>query len=365
MIPLSKPCIGIDELDAIQDVMCTGCLAGTCEEVTKFEEEFARYVGAKYAVATSSCTTALHLACLVMNLSWKSRVIVPAFTFPATAFAPMYTGARVDLVDVDPETYNINMDTALSGPHDVVIPVHAFGNPADLDAVHDHCADTGAQIIEDAACCPPAKYHGHHAGTIGIIGCYSFYAIKSMCTGEGGMLVTDDEDLAARARSLCDFGKTTLDNLPIFTNLGYNYRLSAIQAAMGRVQLKKLNMMHESRKVIADFYTKNFKELSTEVKPQTVEGPGCEPSYQRYVVTLSEDIDRDAVIRMMKDKCIQTAIGTFDLSSQPVFFHQPEKPVSKFLGKQTLSLPLYADMTIKDAEKVINTLLSNLVYCEK
>ena len=139
-IPLSKPCIDPlprnyftstlgRELSAISDVLESGCCAGTCEEVHMFEEEFAEFVGSKYAVATSSCTTALHLACLALGLSWKSRVLVPGFTFPATAFAPMYCGARVDLVDVDTHTYNMDLSNYKPGVVEAVIPVHAFGNP--------------------------------------------------------------------------------------------------------------------------------------------------------------------------------------------------------------------------------------------
>jgi len=362
-IPLGKPYVGSDELEAIKNVMESGCAAGTCPEVRKFEDEFAEFIGSKYAVATSSCTTALHLACLAIGLSSKSTAVVPSFTFPATGFAPKFVGAEVDVVDVQPDTFNIDPECLPGYLPDVIIPVHCVGNPADMDAIMDYADDTGAAVIEDAACAIPAYYKGKPAGTIGTVGCYSFYAIKNLCTGEGGMLVTDNEEIAEKARSLCDFGKTTSKPLPKFTQLGYNYRLSAIQAAVGRVQLKKLTDMHERRTEIAKKYDSYIhSELGNLIKTQVVRDL-CVSAYQRYTIVLNPETNRDKVIMDMDKLGIQCAIGTYDLASQPYFeknmaYHRNNQ-VSKLLFEQSISLPTFPGLT----QEEINTVCEALRIC--
>jgi len=354
MINLSKPYIGSEELEAIKRVMETGCCAGTCPEVKVFERLFASFVGSKYAVATSSCTTALHLACLALGINERSNAIVPAYTFPATAFAPLYCGAKVQIADVEPNTFNIDV-AGLSdlAPADVVMPVHCFGNPADMAAVKDYAEDNDAKIIEDAACAIPAYHHGKHAGTIGDVGCYSFYAIKNLCTGEGGMLVTDNEEIAEKARSLCDFGKTTSKPLPKFTQLGYNYRLSSIQAAMGIEQLKKLPWMHSRRVEIAKRYDEFISsELSNYAYSQVVPDR-CTSAYQRYAIVLNPKINRDKVMEQMAKKGIQTAIGTYDISTQPYFSSSnKECAVSRILFEQSISLPMYPELSEEKVDTV-------------
>jgi len=354
-ISLSKPFLDMRETYAIEDVMESGCCAGTCEEVRIFEKEFAEFVGSKYAVATSSCTTALHLACLALDVNSKSKVVVPSYTFPATAFAPMYCGCNPAIVDVDPETYNIDTHI-IPRNSDVIIPVHAFGNPACMGHIMDIAEEYDVKVIEDAACALPAYTNGKHAGTIADVGCYSFYAIKNLCTGEGGMLVTDNEEIAEKARSLCDFGKTTSKPLPSFTQLGYNYRLSGIQAAMGRIQLKKLPQMHKMRMGIANQYNKFIdSELSELVQYQEVFERDVS-AYQRYAIVLGLSICRDSVMQQLAEKGIQTAIGTYDLTSQPVFNSQHINPNSALLFHQSLSLPMYPGLTGKEVTRVCEAL---------
>lgn len=352
-VPLGKPDLGEEELEAIKKVMIDGCAAGTCPEVHKFEKEFASFVGSKYAVATSSCTTALHLACLAIGTNEDYTAVIPSFTFPATGFAPRYSGAKVDIIDVEKDTFNMNPELLPKKDPDIIIPVHALGNPVDMSAIMDYADSTGAMVIEDSACGLPAYHKGKHTGTIGDIGCYSFYAIKNLCTGEGGMLVTDNEMLAEKARSLSDFGKTTSKPLPQFTKLGYNYRLSAIQAAMGRVQLRKLPEMHEKRLAVANLYTKFINsELNDLVKPQKINDNNIS-AYQRYTVVLDKIVNRDRVIEEMSKLGVQTAVGTYDLSSQPYFNEFKDKnPVSRMLFNQTISLPTFPGLTFQEIDYV-------------
>uniref|UniRef100_A0A6H1ZJQ9 Putative DegT/DnrJ/EryC1/StrS aminotransferase family protein n=1 Tax=viral metagenome TaxID=1070528 RepID=A0A6H1ZJQ9_9ZZZZ len=369
MINLSKPYLGSEELEAVKKIMDSGCCAGTCPEVHRFEEKFAHFVGSRYAVATSSCTTALHLACLALGVNNKSNIIVPAYTFPATAFAPLYCGADIQIADVEPDTFNIDVEclsdvAGLSdlGTVDVIIPVHCFGNPADMDAVKDYAEDNDAKIIEDAACALPAYHHGKHAGTIGDVGCYSFYCIKNLCTGEGGMLVTDNEEIAEKARSLCDFGKTTSKPLPRFTQLGYNYRLSSIQAAMGIEQLKKLPWMHSRRLEIAKRYDEFISsELSNYAYSQVVPDR-CTSAYQRYAIVLNPRINRDKVMEDMAAHKVQCAIGTYDISTQPYFSSShKECAVSRTLFEQSISLPMYPELS----EEEVDTVCAALKECVK
>ncbi|MDD5614953.1 MAG: DegT/DnrJ/EryC1/StrS aminotransferase family protein [Candidatus Methanoperedens sp.] len=356
-IPLSKPSIGQEELDAIKNVCESGCLAGTCEETKLFEKEFAAFVGAKYAVATSNCTTALHLACLALGVGKKSKVVVPAYTFPATANAPMYCGASPEIVDVHPDTWNLDVSKIRTRKPDVLMPVHCFGNPADMVEIYDYSVEREAYIIEDAACAMPAYIHNKHAGTFGTVGCYSFYAIKNLCTGEGGMLVTDEEEIAELAHSLCDFGKTTSKPLPRFTRLGYNYRLSSLQAAMGRVQLRKMPELHKKRLAIAALYDKFVEsELSGKVSSQRVL-PGHVSAYQRYALRLGFEYDRDTVLSELAKRGIGCTIGTFDLSSQPLYLNNCNGiSVSKEVFYQSISLPMYPDLSIDDAQRVMDAL---------
>jgi len=358
-IPLGKPSIGIGELNRIEKVIRSGCCAGTCEEVKTFEDNFAKYIGSKYAIATSSCTTALHVACRVLELNERSHVTVPTHTFPATANAPMYEGVDVDITDVNPNTYNLDIKKTHLSSRSTIIPVHSFGNPCDMPEIMDYAEDWNLKIIEDSACGVASTIDGKHTGTFGDMGCYSFYGIKELCTGEGGMLVTDNEKYAELARSLVDFGKTTGESLPKFDRLGYNYRLSAIQAAMGNVQLEKMPQMHKKRTRIANIYNKRIEEefLPGVIAIQKVL-PNAVHSYQRYAMILNKGIDRDKVIKCMAQEGVQTTIGTFDLSSIPMFGVPPSaNPNGRHLFKQSLSLPMYPDLTVYEANQVIDSLV--------
>jgi len=359
MLPLSRPYLGSEELDAIRDVLESGCVAGTCPEVRLFEQEFAEYVGSEYAIATSSCTTALHLACLATGVNKYSVVVVPAYTFPATAFAPAYCGAKVVFADVHEDTYNIDLNTIPDGITPThIIPVHAFGNPCNMDEIMDYAEDKDVTIIEDAACAVSSIYKGRHSGhtgTIGDVGCYSFYAIKEICTGEGGMLVTDNEHIADYARKLSDFGSCSVNNIKTFHHLGYNYRMSAIQAAIGRVQLRKLRSMRLKRQRIAEVYESFINQyLSSLVRVQRVLS-GCRHSYQRYVIRLiSSSTDRDKVLRHLEEHGVQAGIGTYDVAAQPIF--KVDMPVSKRLYRTAISLPMYPQMDVEDALFVMGVL---------
>ena len=360
MIPLGKPSIGKEELDRIAEVVKSGCCAGTCEEVKVFEDNFAEYIGSKYAIATSSCTTALHIACKLLDVTKKTQVTVPTHTFPATANAAMYEGAGIHIIDVNRDSYNMSVGPEMEWWGDVLMPVHSFGNPCDMPEIMDFAEDNNVKVIEDSACGVASTVNGKHTGTFAEVGCYSFYGIKELCTGEGGMLVTDNEEYAEIARSLVDFGKTTGGALPKFERLGYNYRLSAIQAAMGNVQLKKMPAMHKRRTTVANIYNKRIEEefFPGVIAVQKVV-PNAVHSYQRYAVILHKKLDRDKVIEQMAQEGIQTTIGTFDLSSIPMFeLDESVNPVGRGLFKQSLSLPMYPDLTVHEADQVMDSLVS-------
>lgn len=385
MIPLGKPYLGDQELEAVKRVFESGCVAGTCPEVDLFEKEFAEFVGAKYAVATSSCTTALHVANIVCGINNHNNVMVPAYTFPATGLSALYQRANVWLCDVDIDTFNMddtsmiecknNIMSQLKGMNineiDAVIPVHSFGNSCDIKEIRDFLDDTGntdAKIIEDAACAIPAYFDKKHVGTIGDCGCFSFYAIKPLCTGEGGMFITNNEEMYIKAKSLVDFGKTTDKNLPTFDKIGYNYRLSAIQAAIGRVQLQKTPEMHMAREKLFDLYDSILQDVIPDLYHVQSTIPGGIPAFQRYVIALHHELNRDKIIADLREDGVQAAIGTFDLSQLPVFGTQPPMSNSSFLYNSSISLPMFVGMTDEQVETVCDYLeiaVANQLYPKK
>ena len=364
-IPLAKPHFDGIELQEMERVMNSGCCAGTCGEVKTFENEFAQYVGSKHAIAVNSCTTGLHLACLTVGIKQFNNALIPAYTHPATGYAPMYCTPNIKIIDVNLNNWNINLDRLYNSKPDLVIPVHCFGNPCDMSYVKDIATDTNMTIIEDSACGVASTLNGKHTGTFGDVGVYSFYPIKEMCTGEGGMVVTDNEEYADKIRSLASFGKAKTQTDQPFEYIGYNYRLSAIQAAMGRVQLSKLDKMHKMRYNIAKAYDSMIlSELFNDVLTQYSIPHRATPSYQRYSIALNKDINRNKVMSLLAKDGIQTSIGTFDLSHMKIFNNKSIAPNSNFLYKQSISLPMYPELDISNVEYIVHKLKKAIVIAK-
>lgn len=360
-IPLALPETDEDELAEIADVLRSGYLTQG-PKVVELERGIASLVGAEHAFATTSATTALHLSLAALGIGPDDEVLVPDYTFPATANVVVQLGARPVLVDIDSRTFSIDPADAerrITSRTRAIMPVHPFGLSADMDAV---CALADAYrlpIVEDAACALATTYRGRPVGAIGTLGCFSFHPRKSITTGEGGMVVTNDAELAARIAILRNHGGIRTEGRYRFEEAGYNYRLSDILAAVGVAQLRKLASIIERRRGVAAAYTAELDGMAGIRPPWEPEWAGH--VFQSYVTTLDEDVDRDAVIRYMAGHGIETTLGTYALHAEPYFrrtfgHSEGDLPASWAAYGRSLTLPLYPQMTEAAIRRTLHTL---------
>ena len=381
-IPIARPMIGPEEFEAVRGPLESGWLVQG-PYVQAFEAKFGAYVGAPEAIATSSCTTALHATVAALGLKPGDEVIVPAFTWIATPNVVEYMGATPVFCDIDLATYNIDV-TALEGlvtPRTVgILPVHLFGLSADMDPVLAVARRHGLWVVEDAACGFGAHYRGRHVGTIGDAGCFSFHPRKSITTGEGGMITTDRADLAAKTRSLRDHGATRTDFdrhtgpagylLASYDDLGYNYRLTDIQAAIGIAQLDRADGILERRREIAARYDRALGDLPALVTP--IVPDGSLHGYQSYVCLFAPEAPewrhltdfnrrRDLAMEAMDQMGIATRQGTHAPVLQGFYADKyriaPEAfPNAVLADRLSVSLPLYPQLTTAEQDRVIASL---------
>ena len=389
-IPVTKPYIGEEEGKVVLDVLKSGWLVQG-PMVAKFENMICQYTGAQFAKATTSCTTALHLALVALGIGPGDEVIVPSFTYVASANAVEYTGAKPVFVDIDLDTFNIATEkveeylewTRNDARVKAIMPVHRFGLCADMDAVMKLAKKQHLLVIEDAACALGSLFNARHAGTFGEVGCYSFHPRKLITTGEGGMLVTNIEDINAKLNSLRDHGTSLSDFarheagavlLPDFNILGYNYRMTDMQGAIGVEQLKKIQYIIDQRARIAKMYDaafSNIPDLATPIVPS-----GYKHTYQSYVVTLvgpkPEKMDlnkleklheaRNMVMLKLSEKGIAARQGTSAVHSLGYYsrkygYKKHDFPMSLQADYLTISLPIYPQMTEDEQAYVIETML--------
>ena len=243
MIPVCVPFIGEEELKNVTDCVKTNWISSKGKYVEEFEKKFANYCGCKYGIATTNGTTALHLALVSLGVGKGDEVIIPSFTMIATMFAIIYCGAKPVLVDAERETWNIDVDKIeekVTNKTKVIMPVHIYGHPCDMDVILKVAKKHNLYVVEDAAEAHGADYKGKKAGGIGNIGCFSFYANKIITTGEGGMVVTNDKEIAERAKSLKDLAFPKGKRIYLHSRVGYNYRMKNIHAAIWLAKFEKI-----------------------------------------------------------------------------------------------------------------------------
>lgn len=351
-IPIAAPCTGEEECEAVRGPILDGWLAQG-PRVAAFERAFAQRHGARRAVATTSGTTALHLALSALGVGAGDDVLVPAFTWVATANAVRHAGGRPVFVDVDPATYNIDparVAEAVSGATRAVIPVHLFGLCADLDAVAE--AAPGVPLVEDAACAAGASYRGRPAGSLGAAAAFSFHPRKSITTGEGGMVTSGDEDLAERARSLRNHGG------PGYERLGFNYRMTDVQAALGLAQLEKLDRFVEERERGAATYRRELADVPWLRLPSPAP-PGGRHAWQSFVCVLEEGapLSRDRCIEALAARGVQSRPGTQAVHELPLYGEDPDRfPNARDLGRRSLAIPLHNRMSDEDYAYVVEAI---------
>lgn len=346
MIPLSRPVIGDEEVAAVSRVLRSGQLAQG-PEVMNFEEEFAAYVepgGRIEAVAVGNGTAALQVALMAHGIGPGDEVVVPAFTFIASANAVRAVGARPVFADVDPATFNLDLgstEAVLTPRTAAVMAVHLYGQPADLDAIGALCERHGLALIEDAAQAHGARWRGRSVGSIGV-GCFSFYPTKNMTTGEGGMVTTGDAALAARMRLARNHGMSRQYE---YVDIGFNLRMTDIAAAIGRVQLKHLDGWNTERRRNAEWLNAHLTGVAVPaVHPQATH------VYHQYTVRSPE---RDALV----ERCRRAEIGCGIYYPQPLHRTTPyvqnvDLPVSEELARTVLSLPVRPGLTAEDLESI-------------
>lgn len=365
-IPLTKPSTDHAELAAVAEVMASGWLAGQGPRSSALEQGFAELTGRSHAVALNNCTAGLHLALAGLGIGPGDEVLVADYSFPATGHAVLYCSATPVFVDVRADTGTLDPDlveAAITPSTKGVVVVDALGMPADWNRLEEITRRRGLFLVEDAACASGGEYDGRPCGSFGDVAVFSLHARKGITCGEGGVLVTDNTDLAARVRSASCFGmQSAFDRqsaqglaLPTFTDLGYNYKLSDLLAAVASVQLTKLADFTSRRRAIADRYAELLADLPGISAP--VVPDDRLPTWQTYAVTVQEPLDRDTIATTLRARGIGTTIGTYAMHLQPVYGDVTVPcPVSERLFRRHLALPMFPDLTRTDQDRVVATL---------
>jgi dTDP-4-amino-4,6-dideoxygalactose transaminase len=354
MIQLNMPLLGKEEKEKVMSVLDSGQLAaGRC--VKQFEEEFAEFTGTKFAVATSSGTTALHVALLSLGISQGDIVITTPFTFAATASAILHCGAIPVFADIDPKTLNIDPDSVKQILKKMrakaLLVVHLFGIPCDMAKLSALANEYGLYLVEDCAQAHGASYQGKSIGTFGHVSAFSFYATKNMTTGEGGMILTDQQEVYDKAKLFSSKKKKKKYHYEL---VGYNFRMTEIAAAIGLVQLRKLPAFISARQRNATLLTEALIQLETVNSPYEPSGSVC--VYHQYTVTAR---NRDSLQMHMADHGVQCGIYyPKPLHTQPVFrpFYQNTLPEAEKAAHQVLSLPVHPGLSQWEINYICRTL---------
>jgi perosamine synthetase len=357
VLRLADPRFGPEALDALGRVLRSGTLTQG-PAVAELEAALAAFTGARHAVATTSATAALGLALAALDIGPGDEVVAADFTYPATGNAVLARGAMLRLADVDPDTYCVDPAAVagLLGPRTrAVIAVDVFGLPADYRALEPLLADRGVPLVCDAACSLGAAIEGRRTGTFGLMSCFSFHPRKSLTTGEGGLVTTDDDALATRLRRLRDHGAERRGWRATFVEPGFNVRMSDLNAALGLVQVPGHAQTVRRRGALAHRLSERLAGIGG-VAPQAVP-PGHLHPYQAYVVTCADAVDRDALVPALRARGVEATLGTYAMHAEPAFqdacgTRPGDLPRSHALARRTLALPLHQRLSPDDMDVV-------------
>ena len=372
-LPYHRALIEEEEMSAVLEVLRSGWLT-TGPRVRKFEAEFAKYIGVTHAVALSSCTAALHLALSAIGIQEGDEVILPTMTFAATAEVVLYFNARPVLVDCKKETFHLDPEqvaNAITSRTRAILPVHYAGYPCDMDAILTTAGRHDVRVIEDAAHALPSRYKNRMVGTLGDITCFSFYATKTLTTGEGGMVTTESAEIAERIRMLSLHG-INKDAWKRYTaegtwrydiqEIGYKYNLTDLQASLGIAQLRKCDAMRARRSSLAARYSDALASLdSFEIPQLPLEG---QHAWHLYVIQVNSSalrIDRNRVIEELKNRGIGTSVHFIPLHLHTLYqeklaYRTGQFPNAEEHFERAISLPIYPAMTDEDSSRVIEAL---------
>lgn len=373
-IPISLPVTGEEEWLALKEPLTTGWLTSG-PKVRAFEKAFAERHQVKHAIAVTSATTALHLALVALDIKEGDEVIVPAFTWVSTANVVLYQGAKVVFCDIDPSTFNIDptkLAEKISSKTKAIMVVHLFGLCAPMEELKAVAGNI--PLIEDGACAAGSAYKNVPAGGLGLMGCFSFHPRKSITTGEGGMITTNDDDLGERLQVLRNHGASISEEqrhhgpkpfiLPDFNVLGYNYRMTDLQGAVGEVQLTKLDSFINERAKWADFYKKELADIAWLQLPNFTEE--FRHGWQSFVTLIDESkspCSRNEIMEQLQQKGISTRPGTHAIHMLNFYANKyaisPEDyPGAQMANDQSISIPLHNKMVKEDFEYIVYCLKS-------
>lgn len=363
-IPVSQPVLGEAESDLVNDALRQGAISGFYGEyLSRFESGFAAYCDCAQGVTTTSGTTALHLALLALSIGKDDEVLVPALTNMAPFFAVLYQGARPVPIDIVEDTWNLDpalLEARITARTKAILVVHLFGHPVDMDPVLSIAKRHGLRVIEDCAEAHGALYKGRKVGSLGDVGCFSFYANKIVTTGEGGMITTNDPALAEKARSLKSLAFGTRNKF-MHTAVGYNYRMTNLQAALGCAQLERIEETIERKRSLARLYRSRLQTVSSLQLP--VEKPYARNVYWMFHVALRGTAARrrEQVMKALAERGIETREGFIPANQQEIFQRQgwttpDECPRANEAGASCFYLPSGPALPQADVEYVADAL---------
>jgi UDP-4-amino-4,6-dideoxy-N-acetyl-beta-L-altrosamine transaminase len=369
-LPLCKPLIDSKEIDAVKEILTSGWLT-TGHKVQEFESNFKEYIGCKHAIALNSATAALHLSLIASGIKEGDELILPTLTFVACAHVIKWTGATPILVDINEDDLNIDIDKIkekITEKTKAIMPVHYAGQPCNMDEILNIAQEHNLKVIEDAAHAVGASYKDKKIGNIGDTTSFSFYAIKNITTGEGGMLTTNDDELAKEVRKLAYFGvdKDAYQRYQEkgtwyyeIEKLGYKYNMDNIHGAIGVEQLKKLDIFNNKRKQLAKIYTNQLQDIPEIRIPTTHEDRiNAWHLYPIIIDTNNLNITRDKIIDALREENIGVSVHFIPLHKHPYFqeYQKEEFPIADKIYEGLISLPLFPGMEKSDVEDVVNAL---------
>lgn len=360
-IPMSAPDITEEDVQAVVEVVRSGRLA-LGPKTEEFERLVADYIGVKHAVAVSSGTAALHLIVKALGIGPGDKVLVPSFTFVASANVILYEGATPVFVDIEPETYNLDpedLKRKLTPRTKAIMVVDVFGHPAEWDEILSIAEKHNLKVIDDSCEAIGAEYKGRKLGQFGDAAAFAFYPNKQMTTGEGGVIVTNNDEIARLCRSLRNQGRGEMGSWLEHERLGYNYRMTEMSAALGVSQLKRIETLLAKRERVAQMYTERLSELEL-VRPPVVR-PYVRMSWFVYVVTLAKGLHRDPVMKALEKKGIPSRGYFSPVHLQPYIrellkIREGMLPVTESVAQRTIALPFHSNLSPAEIDIVVEAL---------
>lgn len=360
-IVITRPSITEREIEYVNDAIANGWGTKCYEYIHRFEKQFAEYQGSKFAVATSSCTGAIHLALMALGVKADDEVIIPDITWIASVEPVLYIGAKPVMVDVLPDTWCIDpekVEAAITSKTKAIVVVHVYGNLVDMDAIMAIAGRHNLVVLEDAAEGLGSEYQGKKAGSIAHAGVFSFHGTKTVSTGEGGIIVTNSSDVYERSKILNDHGRDPKIGKTFWmAEYGYKYKMSNLQAAMGCAQIERADELVDKKREVFAWYKELLVDFPGKLNPEL---PGTKNSYWMPTVIVNKEVafDRERMFAVMKENNIDSRPFFYPLSSLPMFEEQADNKVAYDIHERGINLPSHHGLSRSDVERVVAVLKS-------